>query len=224
MQILLAPFTVLPFHLARSLHSLGNSYRRLGRHEEALVNYERAISLSEPLARDQSRIYKKDLAVTLYILSHKHYELNHCNDALESAQQSLDIYRELALTQPLVFHGDVVEGLELVRDCLSMLSRQAEVDEINSEIARLRAGDENTSSRSSSLHAVIESEGRGSGEVESDEAGENNEVDSSYGSDVEREQEDEGRGEGMRASDGDEEVEDGGGNANSGERSDEEMQ
>ncbi|KAJ3475673.1 hypothetical protein NLI96_g11682 [Meripilus lineatus] len=125
--------------LARSLHSLGISYANLGQHEDALKTDLKAVTLREPLARDQPRIHKKDLAASLFNLSFRYYKLGRHNEALEPARRSLNIIRELSQDRPIVFKNDLINGLILVKHCLSFLDRQAEADVFDVEIRLLEA-------------------------------------------------------------------------------------
>ncbi|KAJ3475240.1 hypothetical protein NLI96_g11966 [Meripilus lineatus] len=106
-------------------------HSRTPRNLDALDAILEATGLRETLAKDLPIVHNEILAESLFVLSTCYSNLDYHDNALEPAQRSLRMYRELFQTRPLFFERKIAPGVQRVKDCLSALGRRSEADELD---------------------------------------------------------------------------------------------
>lgn len=126
-----------PRHWAKALKSRSQRLGYLGQFESALDDAENAARLYGQLAAQQPDFFARDLSAALNILSLRHRDLSHFDEALEAARKTEAIRRDLATRQPEAYLQVWVIGLANLGEALINTGDAAEAIEVTARAIAL---------------------------------------------------------------------------------------
>ncbi len=109
--------------LALVLNDQSNRLAALGRHEDARMAIDEAVTIFRDLATAQPDAYRPNLAAALNDQSNRLSALGRHEDALTATDEALTIYGGLATAQPDAYRPDIAAGLSNQSSWLAALGR-----------------------------------------------------------------------------------------------------